>query len=83
MYIGETKLEELLIQAAESEEKLYVNKYGELKAKSDFKTPEEIAELNSSFSKKTIKFSLDDLTDIRVSQPAAVSGGMATDPLLR
>jgi flagellar hook-basal body protein len=50
-----------------------------LKAKSDFKTPEEIAELNSSFSKKTVKFSLDDLTDVRTSQPAAVSGGQATD----
>ena len=56
---------------------MYVNKYGELKAKSDFKTPEEIAELNSSFSKKTIKFSLDELTDIRTSQPAAVTGGSA------
>ena len=58
---------------------MYVNKYGELKAKSDFKTPEEIAELNSSFSKKTIKFSLDNLTDIRTSQPATVTAGLATD----
>ena len=40
-------------------------------------TPEEIAELNSSFSKKTVKFSLDDLTDVRTSQPAAVAGGAA------
>ena len=45
----------------------------------DFKTPEEIAELNSSFSKKTIKFSLDNLTDIRTSQPATVTAGLATD----
>jgi flagellar hook-basal body protein len=80
VYVGDKLVNASLQQATNTQgEEMYVNKYGELKAKSDFKTPEEIAELNSSFSKKTIKFSLDDLTDIRVSQPAAVSGGMATD----
>jgi len=56
---------------------LYVNKYGELKAKGDFKSADEIAALNSSFSKKTYKFSLNQLTDVRTSQPAAVTGGSA------
>jgi flagellar hook-basal body protein len=80
VYVGDKLVNASLQQATNSTgELMYVNKYGELKAKSDFKTPEEIAELNSSFSKKTVKFSLDDLTDVRTSQPAAVSGGQATD----
>jgi flagellar hook-basal body protein len=80
VYVGDKLVNASLQQATNSQgEEMYVNKYGELKAKSDFKTPEEIAELNSSFAKKTIKFSLDELTDIRVSQPAAVTGGLATD----
>jgi flagellar hook-basal body protein len=80
VYVGDKLVNASLQQATNSQgEEMYVNKYGELKAKSDFKTPEEIAELNSSFAKKTIKFSLDELTDIRVSKPATVNGGMATD----
>jgi flagellar hook-basal body protein len=80
VYVGDKLVNASLQQATNSQgEEMYVNKYGALKAKSEFKTPEEIAELNSSFSKKTVKFSLDDLTDIRVSQPAAVTGGLATD----
>jgi len=80
VYVGDKLVNASLQQATNSTgELMYVNKYGELKAKSDFKTPEEIAELNSSFSKKTVKFSLDDLTDVRTSQPAAVTGGQATD----
>ena len=80
VYVGDKLVNASLQQATnETGELMYVNKYGELRAKSDFKTPEEIAELNSSFSKKTIKFSLDDLTDVRTSQPAAVTGGLATD----
>ncbi len=80
VYVGDKLVNASLQQATNDKgEPMYVNKYGELKAKSDFKTPEEIAELNSSFAKKTIKFSLDDLTDIRVSKPATVTGGMATD----
>jgi flagellar hook-basal body protein len=80
VYVGDKLVNASLQQATNSQgEEMYVNKYGELKAKSDFKTPEEIAELNSSFAKKTIKFSLDELTDIRVSKPATVNGGIATD----
>jgi flagellar hook-basal body protein len=80
VYVGDKLVNASLQQATNSVgEEMYVNKYGELKAKSDFKTPEEIAELNSSFSKKTIKFSLDDLTDVRTSQPATVVAGLATD----
>ncbi len=78
VYVGDKLVNASLQQATNTTgELMYVNKYGELKAKSDFKTPEEIAELNSSFSKKTVKFSLDQLTDIRTSQPAAVTGGSA------
>ena len=80
VYVGDKLVNASLQQATNSlGEQMYVNKYGELKAKSDFKTPEQIAELNSSFSKKTIKFSLDQLTDVRVSKPATVNGGTATD----
>jgi flagellar hook-basal body protein len=80
VYVGDKLVNASLQQATNTVgEEMYVNKYGELKAKSDFKTPEEIAELNSSFSKKTIKFSLDNLTDIRTSQPATVTAGLATD----
>jgi len=80
VYVGDKLVSASLQQATNSVgELMYVNKYGELKAKSDFKTPQEIAELNSSFSKKTIKFSLDDLTDIRTSEPASVVAGLASD----
>jgi flagellar hook-basal body protein len=80
VYVGDKLVNASLQQATNPlGEEMYVNKYGALKAKSDFKTPEEIAELNSSFSKKTIKFSLDNLTDIRTSQPATVTAGLSTD----
>jgi flagellar hook-basal body protein len=80
VYVGDKLVNASLQQATNSTgELMYVNKYGELKAKSDFKTPTEIAELNSSFSKKTIKFSLDNLTDVRTSVPATVTAGKATD----
>ena len=79
VYVGDKLVSASLQQATNSTgDVMYVNKYGELKAKADFKTPAEIAELNSSFSKKTIKFSLDDLTDVRTSQPATVTAGLAT-----
>ena len=80
VYVGDQLVNASLQQATNKVgDVMYVNKYGELKAKSDFKTPDEIAALNSSFSKKTYKFSLDQLTDIRTSQPAAVTGGSATN----
>ena len=79
VYVGDKLVNASLQQATNSTgDLMYVNKYGELKAKADFKTPTEIAELNSSFSKKTIKFSLDALTDVRTSQPATVTAGLAT-----
>jgi len=79
VYVGDKLVNASLQQATNNVgEPMYVNKYGELKAKSDFKTPQEISELNSSFSKTTVKFALDNLTDVRTSQPAAVAGGSAT-----
>jgi hypothetical protein len=78
VYVGDKLVNASLQQATNSTgDVMYVNKYGELKAKSDFKTPDQIAELNSSFSKKTIKFSLDDLNDVRTSVPATIEGGQA------
>jgi len=80
VYVGDNLVNASLQQATNSlGDLMYVNKYGELKAKSDFKTAAEIAALNSSFNKKTVKFSLDDLNDVRTSEPAKVSGGQATD----
>ena len=79
VYVGDKLVNASLQQATNNlGEPMYVNKYGELKAKSEFKTPQEISELNSSFSKTTVKFALDNLTDVRTSQPAAVAGGNAT-----
>ncbi|PIT72028.1 flagellar hook-basal body complex protein [Limnohabitans sp. B9-3] len=79
VYVGDQLVDASLQQATnKTGDVMYVNKYGELKAKEDFKTPDEIAALNSSFSKKTYKFSLDQLNDVRTSQPAAVTGGSAT-----
>ena len=80
VYVGDQLVSASLQQATNKlGDVMFVNKYGELKAKNDFKTPEEIAALNSSFSKKTYKFSLDQLTDVRTSEPAAVTGGSAID----
>jgi len=80
VYVGDKLVSASLQQATNSVgDVLYVNKYGELKAKGDFKTPADVAALNSSFSKKTIKFGLNDLTDVRVSQPATVTGGVASN----
>lgn len=78
VYVGDQLVNASLQQATnKTGDVMFVNKYGELKAKGDFKTAEEIAALNSSFSKKTYKFSLNQLTDVRTSQPAAVTGGSA------
>jgi flagellar hook-basal body protein len=80
VYVGDKLVSASLQQATNSTgEVMYVNKYGELRAKSDFKTPDQIAALNSSFSKKTIKFALDDLTNVQVSQPATVTGGLTSN----
>ena len=78
VYVGDQLVDASLQQATNKVgDLMYVNKYGELKAKTDFKTAEEIAALNSSFSKKTYKFSLDQLNDVRTSEPAAITGGSA------
>ena len=78
VYVGDQLVSASLQQAtSKTGDVLYVNKYGELKAKGDFKSAEEVAALNSSFSRKTYKFSLNQLTDVRTSQPAAVTGGSA------
>jgi flagellar hook-basal body protein len=69
VYIGDTKLEELLIQAAESEEKLYVNKYGEIRKESEINP----AQINGGVSKL---FNLDDLSNPQQSVPAAASGAV-------
>ncbi len=78
VYVGDQLVDASLQQATNKlGDLMYVNKYGELKAKSDFQSAEEIAALNSSFSKKTYKFSIDQLNDVRTSEPAAVTGGSA------
>ncbi|UFS56045.1 flagellar hook-basal body complex protein [Comamonadaceae bacterium M7527] len=67
VFVGDTQVNPSLIQATDDNaEALYVNKYGEIKPESEV----------SDFlvNGKTQMFSLDDLTDQRVSQPAAVTG---------
>ena len=66
VFVGDTQVNPSLIQATDDNaEALYVNKYGEIKPESEV----------SDFlvNGKTQMFSLDDLTDQRVSQPAAVT----------
>jgi flagellar hook protein FlgE len=68
VFIGETKLEELLIQASDNDEKLYVNKYGEIRQESKINP----AEINGGVSKL---FNLDDLNNPQPSVPATAAGG--------
>ena len=75
VYIGETKLEELLIQAAEGEEKLFVNKYGEIRKESEINP----AQINGGVSKL---FNLDDLSNPEQSVPAAASGSVLSAQLI-
>jgi flagellar hook-basal body protein len=72
VYIGDTKLEELLIQAAESEEKLFVSKYGEIRKESEINA----AQINGGVSKL---FNLDDLSNPQQSTPATASGNALDD----
>ena len=71
VYVGETLVAAALQQATDpaSGEKLYVNKYGQLKPES------EVGDL--LVNAKTQKFSLNQLTDQRASEPATVTGGKA------
>jgi len=67
VFVGEDQVNAALQQATdENGELLYVNKYGELKP---FSEVEDLL-----VNRKTQKFALDDLTDIRTSTPATVSG---------
>jgi len=71
VFVGDTQVNPSLIQATDNNaERLYVNKYGEIKPESEV----------SDFlvNGKTQMFSLDDLTDTRTSQPAAIVGQKAT-----
>ncbi len=73
--IGDTKLEELLIQASDGEEKLYVNKYGEIRKESEINP----AEINGGVSKL---FNLDDLSNPQQSVPAAAAGSVLAAQLV-
>ena len=71
VYVGDTLVNAALQQATDTTtgEPLYVNKYGELKPLS------QVSDL--LVNQKTEKFALTDLTDVRTSAPASVSGGLA------
>ena len=68
VFIGEDEVSAALQQSTDANgELLYVNKYGDLKPFSEVE--------DSLVNRKTLKFSLDDLTDKRTSAPATVTGG--------
>ena len=77
VYIGDTKLQELLIQSSDkkSGEKQYVNKYGEVRKESDI-PPQDIAR------GVTKLFNLDDLRNPIASTAATVRNGALTDTLI-
>jgi len=76
VYIGNTKLQEMLIQSSDiNAEKQYVNKYGEIRAESDI-PPQDIAR------GVTKLFNLDDLKNPARSELAAKSGGVLSDELI-
>ena len=65
VYIGDSLVSASLQQSTDSTgQKMYVNKYGQLKPES------EVSDL--LVNSKTQKFALDDLTDVRTSMPASV-----------
>ncbi|SVB88408.1 uncharacterized protein METZ01_LOCUS241262, partial [marine metagenome] len=67
VYVGDDQVNAALQQSTdENDELLFVNKYGELKP---FSQVEDLL-----VNRKTQKFALDDLTDVRTSVPASVSG---------
>ncbi len=75
VFIGDTKLQELLIQSTDkSGDKQYVNKYGEIRSEADI-PPQDIAR------GVTKLFNLDDLKNPLASSAASVSG-TALPPLL-
>ncbi len=67
VYIGDSLVSASLQQATnDSNEKMYVNKYGQLKPES--------AVSDWLVNAKTKMFSLDDLSDVRTSVPASITG---------
>lgn len=76
VYIGDTKLQELLIQSKDKNgEKQYVNKYGEIRGESQI-PPQDIAR------GVTKLFNLDDLKNPILSTPATVRGGLLSPNLI-
>ena len=67
VFIGDTKLQELLIQSRQDGERMFVNKYGETRRESEI-PPELIARGASKL------FKVDDLRNATASDPAAVEG---------
>lgn len=79
VFIGDTKLNELLIQATDQKgERLYVNKYGEIRSETGSPPipPEDIAR------GVTKLFNLDDLKDLQPSVPASASSSPLTEGLI-
>ena len=74
VFVGDDQVNPALQQATdENAELLYVNKYGVLKP---FSEVEDLL-----VNRKTQKFSLDDLTDVRTSVPATVEGARLPNDL--
>ena len=71
VFVGDTQVNASLIQATDDNaEALYVNKYGEIQPES--------AVSDFLVNGKTQMFSLDDLTDTRTSEPAAIVAQQST-----
>ena len=74
VFVGDDQVNPALQQATDdNQELLYVNKYGVLKP---FSEVEDLL-----VNRKTQKFSLDDLTDVRTSVPATVEGAKLPNDL--
>ena len=74
VFVGDDQVNPALQQATDdNQERLYVNKYGVLKP---FSEVEDLL-----VNRKTQKFSLDDLTDVRTSVPATVEGAKLPNDL--
>jgi flagellar hook-basal body protein len=79
VFIGDTKLDELLIQATDPKgNQLFVNKYGEVRSENGEPPipPEDIARGITKL------FNLDDLKNKQDSVPATASGGALSDSLI-
>ena len=74
VFVGDDQVNPALQQATDdNQERLYVNQYGVLKP---FSEVEDLL-----VNRKTQKFSLDDLTDVRTSVPATVEGAKLPNDL--